>query len=247
MTSRAEWQAASVTCARRAGRRHPGTISRRRAESREARHDVRLTRSSRARFLPGKAVGGGMGSPRIARSGLRSPRGWLFLAFLGVWLYLASQLLRLYPARVADVVVLPVSEVREILALSAGLGQLLFFGGLVAALWRANLAAGVSDAGIRGLAFGVAGVGLLGVFEFALFLDWLGAAFNPMALFARTPVLATGVIAGTAVAFAGPASLLVGLRQSTGLFGRRERVVSQRAAQGEGTGGAAERTGPGAE
>src|SRR2546422_869106 len=77
-----------------------------------------------------------MGSPRIARSGLRSPRGWLFLAFLGVWLYLASQLLRLYPARVAEVVVLPVSEVREILALSAGLGQLLFFGGLVAALWR---------------------------------------------------------------------------------------------------------------
>src|SRR3989449_4031142 len=91
-------------------------------------------------------------------------------------------------ARVAEVVVLPVSEVREILALSAGLGQLLFFGGLVAALWRANLAAGVSNAGIRGLAFGVAGVGILGVFEFALFLDWLGAAFNPMAVFARSPV-----------------------------------------------------------
>ena len=108
-----------------------------------------------------------MDSPRFARSGLQSPRGWLFLAFLGVWLYLASQLLRLYPARVAEVVVLPVSEVRELLALSAGLGQLLFFGGLVAALWRANLAAGVSNAGIRGLAFGVAGVGILGVFEFA--------------------------------------------------------------------------------
>jgi len=123
--------------------------------------------------LPGKAVGGGMGSPRIARSGLRSPRGWLFLAFLGVWLYLASQLLRLYPARVADVVVLPVSEVREILALSAGLGQLLFFGGLVAALWRANLAAGVSNAGIRGLAFGVAGVGLLGVLVVAAFLPFV--------------------------------------------------------------------------
>src|SRR2546425_1041339 len=161
-----------------------------------------------------------MAAPRIARSGLRSPRGWLFLAFLGVWLYLASQLLRLYPARVAEVVVLPVSEVREILALSAGLGQLLFFGGLVAALWRANLAAGVSNAGIRGLAFGVAGVGILGVFEFALFLDWLGAAFNPMAVFARSPVLDTGVIAGTALAFAGLASLVVGFAQSTDRFGR---------------------------
>src|SRR2546426_2886823 len=177
-----------------------------------------------------------MGSPRIARSGLRSPRGWLFLAFLGVWLYLASQLLRLYPARVADVVVLPVSEVREILALSAGLGQLLFFGGLVAALWRANLAAGVSNAGIRGLAFGVAGVGLLGVFEFALFLDWLGAAFNPMALFAQTPVMDTGVIAGTALAFAGLASLVVGFAQSTDLFGRRQRRAPQRTAQREETG-----------
>src|SRR2546428_4731276 len=100
-----------------------------------------------------------MASPRIGRSGLRSPRGWLFLAFLGVWLYLASQLLRLYPARVAEIVVLPVSEVREVLALTSGLGQLLFFGGLVAALWRANLAAGASSAGIRGLAVGVAGGG----------------------------------------------------------------------------------------
>src|SRR3989441_13151350 len=100
-----------------------------------------------------------MASPRIGRSGLQSPRGWLFLAFLGVWLYLASQLLRLYPARVAEIVVLPVSEVREVLALTSGLGQLLFFGGLVAALWRANLAAGASSAGIRGLAVGVAGGG----------------------------------------------------------------------------------------
>src|SRR5438445_8972178 len=162
-----------------------------------------------------------MGSPRIARSGLRSPRGWLFLAFLGVWLYLASQLLRLYPARVAEVVVLPVSEVREILALSAGLGQLLFFGGLVAALWRANLAAGVSNAGIGRLAFGVAGVGLLGVFEFALFLDWLGAAFNPMAVLAQTPLMHTGLHAGPPPAFAGLASSVVGCAQSTDLLDRR--------------------------
>src|SRR2546425_10583790 len=87
-----------------------------------------------------------MASPRIGRTGLRSPRGWLFLAFLGVWLYLASQLLRLYPARVAEIVALPLSEVREVLALTSGLGQLLFFGGLVAALWRANRAAAAAPA-----------------------------------------------------------------------------------------------------
>src|SRR5213596_4154793 len=125
-----------------------------------------------------------MSSPRVAQVGLRSPRGWLFLAFLGVWLYLAAQLLRLYPGRVAEAVVLPDLEVKEVLALTSGLGQLLFFGGLVAALWRANLAAGVSNAGIRCLAFGVAGVGTLGVFEFALFLDWLGAALNPIGVLA---------------------------------------------------------------
>src|SRR5947208_1521371 len=105
-----------------------------------------------------------MSSPRVAQVGLRSPRGWLFLAFLGVWLYLASQLLRLYPGRVAAVVVIPVLEVKEVLALTSGLGQLLFFGGLVAALWRANLAAGASNAGIRGLSCGVAGGAILAVF-----------------------------------------------------------------------------------
>ncbi len=177
-----------------------------------------------------------MGSPRIGRAGLRSPRGWLFLAFLGVWLYLASQLLRLYPARVAEAVALPVSEVRAVLALTSGFGQLLFFGGLVAALWRANLAAGASNAGIRGLAFGVAGVGTLGVFEFSLFLDWLGRAFNPIAVLAQTPVLDTGVIAGTALAFAGLASLVVGFAQSTDLFGRRARAGPQRSARKEETG-----------
>src|SRR2546426_3957102 len=121
-----------------------------------------------------------MSSPRIGRTGLRSPRGWLFLAFLGVWLYLASQLLRLYPARVAEIVVLPISEVKELLALTSGLGQLLFFGGLVAALWRANLAAGASSAGIRGLAFGVAGGGPPRVMGIALFLDWLRAPGDPI-------------------------------------------------------------------
>src|SRR2546427_8547178 len=152
-----------------------------------------------------------MASSRIGRTGLQSPRGWLFLAFLGVWLYLASQLLRLYPARVAEIVVLPISEVKELLALTSGLGQLLFFGGLVAALWRANLAAGASSAGIRGLAFGVAGGGTLGVVEFALFLDWLGAPVNPIGGLGPTPGLHTRGIAGPAPPFVRFAPLVVGL------------------------------------
>src|SRR3989442_2361171 len=149
-----------------------------------------------------------MASSRIGRPGLRSPRGWLFLAFIGVWLYLASQLLRLYPARVAEIVVLPVLEVREVLALTSGLGQLLFFGGLVAALWRANLAAGASSAGIRGLAFSVAGVGTLRVVGFALFLDWLGAPVDPIGVVGPTPVPRTRGIPGTPLPFARVGALL---------------------------------------
>src|SRR5437764_15260484 len=147
-----------------------------------------------------------MSSPRVAQVGLRSPRGWLFLAFLGVWLYLASQLLRLYPGRVAEVVVLPVLEVKEVLALTSGLGQLLFFGGLVAALWRANLAAGASNAGIRGLAFGVAGGGIPGVFEFAPFPGWLAGAVHPLTAFAPTTLLDIGAMPGAGLPPARPAS-----------------------------------------
>src|SRR2546428_2117487 len=128
-----------------------------------------------------------MASSRIGRTGLQSPRGWLFLAFLGVWLYLASQLLRLYPARVAEIVVLPISEVKELLALTSGLGQLLFFGGLVAALWRANLAAGASSAGIRGLAFGVAGGGPPRRVGIAPFLRLLRCAGHPPRAFGPAP------------------------------------------------------------
>src|SRR2546428_13852985 len=119
-----------------------------------------------------------MSPPRIGRTGLRSPRSWLFLAFLGVSLYLASQLLRLYPARVAEIVVLPAAEVKEVLALTSGLGQLLFFGGLGAALWRGDPAAGAPNPGHRGLPFGVAGVGAPGRFELPLVPHWVGPGFN---------------------------------------------------------------------
>jgi len=59
---------------------------------------------------------------------------------------------------------------------------------------------------------------------------------NPIGVLAQTPVLDTGVIAGTALAFAGLASLVVGFAQSTDLFGRRERRVPAPAARKEETG-----------
>ena len=176
-----------------------------------------------------------MRSAQVPYSGVRSPRGWLFLAFLGVWLYLVSQLLRIYPERVADAFVLTVLDVKEVLAIISGLGQILFFAGLVAALWRANLAAGLSGSGVRGLVFGAAGVGILTLFEAALFLDWVGVSLSPANALIQTPALDAGVIAGTALAFAGLASLVFGLAQATDLFGRTAPEVPEAASRPEET------------
>src|SRR5438034_519368 len=126
-------------------------------------------------------------SPIDARR-IRSPRGWLGLAFLAVWLYLISQLLRIFPAGTADAFGLTVPEARQVLAITSGLGQIGLFAGLVAALWRANLAAGVSDTGIRGLGLGLAGVGMLTLFEIALFVDWIRVA-SPLTDLTRSPAL----------------------------------------------------------
>ena len=157
-------------------------------------------------------------SPIDARR-IRSPRGWLGLAFLAVWLYLISQLLRIFPAGTADAFGLTVPEARQVLAITSGLGQIGLFAGLVAALWRANLAAGVSDTGIRGLGLGLAGVGMLTLFEIALFVDWIRVA-SPFTDLTRSPALDAGIITGTAVVFAGLASLGVGLARAVDLFGR---------------------------
>jgi len=175
-----------------------------------------------------------VGSAPIPR--IRSPRGWLGLAFLGVWLYLISQMLRIFPTGTAGMFDLTISETQEVLAITSGLGQIVLFAGLVSALWRANLAAGLSGSGIRGLAFGAAGVAILTFLEVALLLDWLGLALSPMDLFARSAALDAGVIVGTALVFAGLASLGVGLSQALDLFGRTERDVPPSVAGREETG-----------
>jgi len=166
-----------------------------------------------------------MTSPRAPTRRIRSPRGWLGLAFLAVWLYLISQLLRIFPEGTARAFDLTVPEAGQVLAITSGLGQIVLFAGLVAALWRANLAAGVSASGLRGIVSGTVGVGILGLFEVALFLDWIGFVLYPLNELARSPALDAGFIAGTALVFAGLASLGIGVAQALDLFGRRSAEV----------------------
>ena len=175
----------------------------------------------------------GPGSPRR----VDSPRAWLGLAFLAVWLYLVSQLLRIFPNGVAAAFDLTVPEARQVLAITSGLGQIGLFAGLVAALWRANLAVGGSRSGVQGLGLGILGVGLLAFFELALFLDWVRLPLGELATLVRSPVLDAGIIAGTAFVFAGLASLGVGLARAVNLFGRsRTEVPPPAATRSEETG-----------
>ena len=164
---------------------------------------------------------------------IRSPRGWLGLAFLAVWLYLISQLLRIFPDGTANTFDLTIPEARQVLAITSGLGQIALFAGLVAALWRANLAAGVSRPGLRGAALGAVGVAVLGLFEVALVLDWIGIPLSLVNELARSPALDAGFIAGAALVFAGLASLGVGLAQVLDLFGRRQAEAQPASSRAE--------------
>ena len=168
-----------------------------------------------------------MTTPRAAARRIRSPRGWLGLAFLAVWLYLISQLLRIFPSGTADAFDISIPEARQVLAITSGLGQIVLFAGLTAALWRANLAAGVSDSRTRGLGLGIAGVGLLALFEIALFFDWIGFFVSPVNELSHSPALDAGIIAGTALVFAGLATLGVGLARAVDLFGRAQVAVPE--------------------
>jgi len=158
-----------------------------------------------------------MGS-RVAYDDIPAPRSWLALSFLGVWLYLISQILRGYPAVVSDATGVPAAEVLRTLAFTAGLGSIMVFSGLVAALWRSNLAAGLSPAAVRGLVLGAAGVGVLALFELAVLFGLFDVRDETVASLLRAQPV--GDIVGTAMAFAGLASLAVGLTHAAGLFDR---------------------------
>jgi len=162
----------------------------------------------------------------VGLGGVRAPRGWLGLAFLGVWLYFLSQLSQVYKEAFAPVAGLSVPDAIDVLRLTSNLGQIFFLAGVGAALWRANLAAGLSSPGVGGFVIASAGVGVLVLFELVLLLAWFRLVTGPVA--ALGDVYAVGSIMGIALGLAGIASLGVGLSQAVGLFGRREEEATPR-------------------
>jgi len=175
------------------------------------------------------AHGDAMASPQVAYAGIRAPRAWLGLAFLGVWLYFIAKIMELYPERVADSVGVGRGEALQLLAIVAGLASILFFAGLVAALWRANLAAGLSGSSVRGLVFGSAGVGVLVIFEVGRLLEWFGVRADALGSLLLAGDI--GDIAGNALSFAGLAFLVVGLAEAAGIFGRPAPEPARTAAE----------------
>lgn len=158
---------------------------------------------------------------------VRAPRGWLGLAFLGVWTYFLAQTFQLYAGAFASGSGLTVPEGLDVLRIMSNLGQILFLSGIAVALWRANLAAGLSPAGLRGLAIAAAGVGVLLLFEAVLLLDWVRVVQSPIG--ALRDAYNIGSIIGVALGLAGIASLGVGLTQAVGFFGPTREVAQSRA------------------
>lgn len=170
---------------------------------------------------------------QVSYEDIPAPRGWLVLAFLGVWLYLIAQILRAYPEQVGGATGASPEDVETVLAFLAGLGSILVLAGLIAALWRSNLAAGLSPAGVRGLVLGAAGVGVLVLFELAHLLDLAGIRGDPVTSLLQARAI--GDVVGTGLAFAGLASLVVGLSQAAGLFARVSRQAALPKASDEST------------
>lgn len=173
-----------------------------------------------------------MARPQTSRFGVRAPRLWLGVAFVGVWLYFIAKVLEIYSDRFAQSADLAPAEARQVLSIIAGLASILFFSGLVAALWRANLATGLSGSSVRGLVVGSAGVGVLVIFAIAQMLDWIGIRLASLQSLLGANQL--GDIAGNALAFAGLAFLCVGLAESVGIF-RRAKTETPRPAADEST------------
>lgn len=169
--------------------------------------------------------------PQVSYDDVPAPRGWLGIAFFGVFVYVASQLLKVYASEVARWTGSTSPEVLRILAVTSGLGSILVLAGLVAALWRSNLAAGLSGSGVRGLTLGAAGVGILLLFETALTLDFLGVTPDTVLALLRAQVI--GDVLGNAFAFAGLASLAVGLANAARLFGESRDATPPSAAPGK--------------
>lgn len=153
-----------------------------------------------------------MGSARLATSHVAVRQRWLGLSFLGIWVYLAAQLSQLYPTHFADGVGLSATDANLLLRIMSNLGQALFFAGIIATLSRANRRAGISRTGIRGLVAGWAGIGVLGLLESFLLLQWFEIPLGSFAVLAE--YFQVGSVLGVGLGLAGIASLAVGLKRS---------------------------------
>ncbi len=169
-----------------------------------------------------------MYSSKAAAERIRAPLGWLGVAFLGIWTYFLAQLFQVYASSFATAANLSLADANDVLRILSNLGQVLFLSGVIAAFWRANLAAGLSSPGVRGLVLGSAGVGVLVLFEVGLLFAWFRVTAAPIRAFIEA--YAVGNIVGVALGLAGVASLGVGLSHAVGLFGRAEE--ERRAAAG---------------
>ncbi len=141
------------------------------------------------------------------------------LAFLGAFLYAGSRLMELYPDQASHLTTLSPATLETYLPLTAIAGTILFVGGLTAALWRANRAAGPTGAAAAGVALGALGIAVFLGEAFALLVDQLALPVAIPALW--TDSVALEDLAATFLASAGLAGLAWGLARAAGLFVRR--------------------------
>ena len=71
-----------------------------------------------------------------------SPRAWVRLALLGSFVYLASQIMRFFPAAASRATRLSAASLAAWLPVASGAGLVLLFAGLVVAFWRVNRVGG---------------------------------------------------------------------------------------------------------
>lgn len=145
------------------------------------------------------------------------------LSFFGVIVYGASKLMEFYPDQASRLIHLSPATLGTYLPLTAIAGTVLFFAGLVAALWRANRAAGWSAAGAMGATLGTAGVVVLLGEGLALVVSQLALRVPLPAVWMNSVALED--FAGTVLAFAGLAGLGMGLAHASGLFMARRTVI----------------------
>lgn len=162
-------------------------------------------------------------TPMASGEPVRPPRAWVGLAFSGAFLYGGSKLMEFYPKQASHMTTFSTSTLATYLPLTAIAGTILFFAGLVAALWRANRAAGRTGAAAAGVTLGTLGV-----------LVFLGEAVallvNQLSLPVAIPAPWLGSVAiedlvGTFLASVGLAGLAWGLARAAGLSVRRRAAL----------------------